>query len=193
MEKIEEKLNKSYTEYTTSVSNEGMAISRESCLYILKFCLENKPLKIIDLGSGITSYTLRLYQQYSNDDVIVFSVDDNEKWLQKSKEFCDKHELDVSNFFYGIELINEHKNKFDLVIHDYGNMKTRTSNIVNAFDLAKTGGDIIYDDCHKKNYYKTLKDTIKNLSQEIIELPETEDKGFTKSSRQRFCTKVTKK
>jgi hypothetical protein len=62
-----------------------MAISQEACLYILRFCLENKPLKITDLGSGITSYVLRLYQQYSDDDVIVFSVDDDGKMVAKIK------------------------------------------------------------------------------------------------------------
>ena len=87
MKNIEEKFNNAYSEYITSVSNEDMAISREACLYILRFCLENKPLKIVDLGSGITSYTLRLYQQYSNDDVRIYSIDDNKGWLQKSKEF----------------------------------------------------------------------------------------------------------
>ena len=97
------------------------------------------------------------------------------------------------NFLCDIELINKHKSKFDLVIHDYGNISTRISNIVNAFNLAKTGGTIIYDDCHKEHYYKTLKDTIETLSQEIIELPETEDKLFTNASRQRFCVKVIKR
>tara|TARA_R110001592_G_scaffold329756_2_gene611658 strand:+ start:1081 stop:1662 length:582 start_codon:yes stop_codon:yes gene_type:complete len=193
MKKLEEKFEKAYNEYITSVSNEDMAISREACLYILRFCLENKPLKITDLGSGITSYALRLYQQYSDDDVIVFSVDDDKKWLSKSKEFCNKHNLNTDNFLYNIESLQEHKNQFDLVIHDYGNIPIRTSNTVNAFNLAKISGTVVYDDCHKESYYIYLKNTLKTLSQEIIELPETEDKLFTNSSRQRFCVKVIKK
>tara|TARA_R110002020_G_scaffold267101_3_gene482216 strand:- start:4401 stop:4982 length:582 start_codon:yes stop_codon:yes gene_type:complete len=193
MEELKEKFEKAYNEYITSVSNEGMAISQEACLYILKFCLENKPLKITDLGSGITSYVLRLYQQYSNDDVIVFSVDDDGRWLTKSKEFCNKHNLNNDNFLGNIELLREHENEFDLVIHDYGHMSTRTANVVNAFNLAKIGGTIVFDDCHKESYYTHLKNTLRTLSQEIIELPETEDKLFTHASRQRFCVKVIKK
>ena len=163
-----------------------MAISREACLYILRFCLENKPLKITDLGSGITSYVLRLYQQCSDDDVIVFSVDDSKEWLQKSKDFCDKYNLNTNNFLFDIINLKEHKNEFDLVIHDYGRMGTRKSNIINAFNLSKVGGIIVYDDCHKENYYKTLQDTMHTLSQEIIELNETED------NFKRFCVKVIK-
>jgi hypothetical protein len=193
MKELEEKFEKAYNEYVTSVSNEDMAISQEACLYILRFCLENKPLKITDLGSGITSYVLRLYQQYSDDDVIVFSVDDDGKWLPKSKEFCDKYNLNTENFLENIELLEGHKNEFDLVIHDYGRMPTRTANVVNAFNLAKIGGTIVYDDCHKESYYVYLKNTLKTLSQEIIELPETEDKLFTNAPRQRFCVKVIKK
>ena len=193
MKELKEKFEKAYNEYVTSVSNESMAISREACLYILRFCLENKPLKIVDLGSGITSYVLRLYQQYSNDDVIVFSVDDDGNWLPKSKEFCNKHNLNNDNFLGNIELLQEHENEFDLVIHDYGRMPTRTANVVNAFNLAKIGGTIVFDDCHKESYYTHLKNTLRTLSQEIIELPETEDKLFTHASRQRFCVKVIKK
>lgn len=193
MEELKEKFKAAYNEYVTSVSNKNMAISEEACLYILKFCLENKPLKITDLGSGITSYVLRLYQQYSNDDVIVFSVDDDGNWLLKSKEFCNKHNLNNDNFLGNIELLQEHENEFDLVIHDYGRMPTRTANVINAFNLAKIGGTIVFDDCHKKSYYTHIKNTLRTLSQEIIELPETEDKLPIHASRQRFCAKVIKK
>jgi len=176
-----------YKDYVTNVSPAGMAYSKEACLYTLQYCLENKPLKIVDLGSGISSYILRLYKKYSSDNVITYSVDDDEAWLAKAKQFAAKYELDCDNFIYDINNIKDGFEEFDLVIHDYGRMPIRTETIIDAYALLKVGGTIIYDDCHKGYYYKLVKQKMQELSQEIIELEETRDEGG------RFSVKVIKK
>ena len=202
-EKLEEEFRKAYSDYNDSVSKLGMAFGKESCLYVLKFCLENKPLKVVDLGSGISSYVLRLYQYHSDDDVIVYSIDDHKGWLGRAKDFCSGYNLNTDNFLHGIDKIDDEKGDFDLVIHDYGSMGTRTNNIVNAFDLTKVGGTVIYDDCHKLGYYNIVKNKMKDLSQEVIELDETEEnseearKYYAGSNyfdlpKRRFCVKVVK-
>ena len=166
-------LEKIYSEYVTSVSSPLMAASLELCKYIQKVCNEHEFKRIVDLGSGITSYVVRQYQAL-NDDVIVYSVDDNKQWLDKSKNFVNNYELNVDNFVLGIE--NIPTKYFDLIIYDYGRMPVRSQMLEYALcNLGTLSAYYILDDCHKNGYYKQLKALSERNNLELSELLETKD------------------
>lgn len=152
-----ETINKAYEQYIdprSGISTPAMAASLELCQYIFNLCEQRQYKKIIDLGSGITSFTLRYYQSLY-DNVIVYSVDDNNDWLQRTKDFVISHGLNSENFICGIDNILE--SDFDLVVHDYGYMNVRTKNLESAISLCKSDGVIYCDDCHKSIYYDYVK------------------------------------
>lgn len=152
-------INKAYAQYInerSGISTPDMAASLELCQYIFNLCEQYQYKKVIDLGSGITSFALRYYQSL-HDNVIVYSVDDNHDWLQRTKDFVISHGLNSENFICGIDNILE--SDFDLVVYDYGRMPTRTKNLESAINLCKSDGIIYCDDCQKTKYYEHVKQT----------------------------------
>ena len=167
------KITEVYNKYINSISTKEMAASLELCLYIFDSCETNQYKRIIDCGSGITSYVLRYYQSLYNN-VIVYSVDDHKEWLQKSKSFVESYGLNVDNFVHEMETIID--TDFELVIHDYGRMPTRTRTLEYVLDtLSKPGTVVILDDCHKLSYYNVVKKTLDSKSLNFNEIEETRD------------------
>lgn len=162
---------KQYIDTQTGISTKDMAASLEACLYIFNTCQQHQYKKIIDLGSGITSFVLRYYQSLY-DDVIVYSVDDNKEWLQKSIEYVASYNLNTENFIFGIDDINEYD--FDFVVYDYGYMPVRSENLRRVISFCKDTGSIYCDDCHKISYYEYVKQIASN-DYHITEIGETRD------------------
>ena len=93
-------LNSSYKDYCNNVSPDNQALSLKASVYCYNYCVKNKPQKIIDMGSGFTSYVLRLYQKnFSTEDfkIEVYSVDDDKSWLNKTKEFLRRNKVSREN------------------------------------------------------------------------------------------------
>lgn len=172
-----------YTSGTKSISTPAMAASLQACIFLFKICQDNQFKKLIDLGSGITSFVLRYYQSLYND-VTVYSVDDNADWLEKTKSFIQHFDLNNDNFVHMINAVKELN--FDLVVYDYGYMDVRKTNLRKAIGLCATTGTIYCDDCHKVDYYKYVKRVI-NDNYIITEVPSTFD------TYERFGILLTKK
>ena len=99
----------------------------KTLLFLMKMCYNYKPKRILDTGSGMTSILLRKY----NPDAMVVTVDNNDYWKKKTDELFKR---------FDVELYNKHVHslmsdrvfkqypwdeKFDMLIHDIGNMDFR--------------------------------------------------------------------
>lgn len=92
-----------YKNYCKNVSPDNQALSFKASVYCYNYCVKNKPRKIIDLGSGFTSFVLRLYQKnFSTEDfkIYVYSVDDNKKWLNKTYNFLKNNKVNTDNLLF---------------------------------------------------------------------------------------------
>lgn len=141
MESIKEK----YNNYINKVSQPDQAISLELALYLYEWCKLNEPRSIVDLGSGFSSYILRMYAKATGS--LVYSVDDNLEWLNKTRQFLQQDNLNVENMM----LWEEFKfidNKFDFIVYDLGDIPTRKTEINFIFDKLNQNGTIILDDAH---------------------------------------------
>ena len=77
-----------HEEYSLATgTNTDMAVSVELCRFLVQYCAEYHPERIADLGSGITSCTLRTWRDAQCPSCSVISVDDNPDWLKRSREF----------------------------------------------------------------------------------------------------------
>jgi predicted O-methyltransferase YrrM len=142
-------LESAYLDYTTNISNKVMAASLRCCVFLMCIYDATKPNKIIDLGSGFSSYALRYFKNKFNVNTEIYSVDSNKDWLIKSKEFCKNNNVDVSHFYSWDDI----KNKvipFDLIFMDIDKTKKRISyydHIYNHFLSKNTF--MLVDDLHK--------------------------------------------
>ena len=80
-------LQKKYNFYVQNISTPDMAISFETAIFLKEICHNLQPQKILDLGSGFTSFLLRYYAKTQQSIPDVYSIDNQAKWLEKTKLF----------------------------------------------------------------------------------------------------------
>ncbi len=172
---FESEIKEEYEKYISTISSRGMAASLECCIFLMTMCKKIKPKYILDLGSGFSSYSLRYYIQSNKSDTIIWSVDSNNQWLEKSKEFC-KDKVDTSNFFTWDQISNK-KQIFDIIFIDIDRTIKRPKYfepIFNNFTGPNTV--ILVDDYHKGLLRKVLPPLIEKYNFEKYELRQTQNK-----------------
>lgn len=151
-----------YEIYVNTVSSWKMALSLETAALAWVLCEQIKPRRIIDMGSGFSSFVVRHWAKSSGSDADVWSTDDDKLWLDQSALFCAKTGVSVANFVHWDDFnITE---QFDLIIYDLGRMPCRTTNIERAFSLRSPNGVIVIDDMHKFNYNIEVKRVIQKFN-----------------------------
>jgi hypothetical protein len=142
-----------YADYTRSVSPAGHALSLETAAMAWWMCDKLRPRRLVDLGSGFSSFVLRHWQQQFQAPVIVSSVDDNPAWLERSRSFCASKGQALEGFgLWDSFQAATPAGSLNLVIYDLGRMPVRDRELDRALDLVSPTGVIIIDDMHKYNY-----------------------------------------
>lgn len=184
-----EKLISHHASYVDSVSNDVMAASIALCAFMDVFCQIGAPAKVVDLGSGFSSYILRTYAATAPTPCEVHSVDDHAGWLGKTKEYLDGHGLDSERLWHWPDFISQiEPGSFDVVLHDMGSMEFRAESLEQVLTLAKSGGHIILDDVHKPAYRKHVHAVLEEQGLEHLSL-----KKITGDSKARFAYLVFQK
>jgi len=142
--------------YTSEVSSDTMAASLEACASLYSFCILYQPKYLLDMGSGISSLVLRIYQKEKDPDCVVYSVDDDEKWLEKTVDFLDKNNVNTENIFALSHYQNLPNLKFDLIFHDLNFVEERIKHVQSLIDRSSRNTIFIFDDVHKPRYYTNL-------------------------------------
>ena len=68
-------LESMYAYYTETISNESMAASLKCCAFLVCLYEALEPKRILDLGSGFSSYSLRHFKDQMSWDTEIYSVD----------------------------------------------------------------------------------------------------------------------
>jgi len=144
-----------YQQYVKEVSSPEMAVSLELSDFILGLCEQNKYKKLLDLGSGFSSFVFRDYAA-RNPDVKVFSVDDNDDWLNKTREYLTGYSLSLNDMITLNKFVESKESQFDLVLLDLNFVEIRKNYIQFSVDCCKPGGLIIFDDVHKLEYAEEI-------------------------------------
>ena len=140
-------------------TNEDMAASVELCRFLVQWCAAYRPRRIADLGSGITSWTLRTWRDAEHPTCEVVSVDDNPDWLARSREFSAAAGTGQVGFFTWDQFLQGPAagTDFDLVVYDFGSVRVRAALMQHAFDLVAPGGAIVCDDIHKARIWRAAR------------------------------------
>lgn len=105
-----------------------------------------------------------------------YTTEDDSNWLEVSKQFLEKHNLDSSNLYIGFSQL--HSNKFDFIIHDYSHVATgaRADALPIAWTMLKVGCVIWIDDLNMPEYRQFILQFCKEHNTELYECLETKDK-----------------
>jgi predicted O-methyltransferase YrrM len=156
------KIRPEYESYITQISTVGHAVSWEAVQLLFVLAKSIKPKRILDLGSGFSSFALRHFSTYVQNGVEIYSVDDNEEWLQKTYGFLKSHDLPTDNLFLWPDFKLSDQDDFDLIFHDLGRMELRVESLPFVLSLQSPAGIVVLDDMHKKPYRTMIKQEIEN-------------------------------
>ena len=140
-----------HADYCDRIGHSVHAASVELTALILALCERLQVKRVVDLGSGFTSRSLRDWAR--DRDVTVHSVDDSPEWLEKTRAYLAETGQDDDNLHVWDDFAaGDFAGTFDLVVHDLGFMDTRYRVIEQAVGLARPGGLVLLDDMHKPEF-----------------------------------------
>jgi len=134
-------LRPSYAEYTQVVSSPGMAASLETSAFLLWLARKVQSRTPLDLGSGFSSYVLRHHAATASYDVHPVSVDDDNVWLRRTRDYLASQELHDGEL---VLLGDFEVTPSDLVFHDIAQGLRRHACMEIA--LHSSTGPILFDD-----------------------------------------------
>jgi predicted O-methyltransferase YrrM len=137
-----------YERYIAEVSAAGMAVSWESARYLRDLCGALAPRRVLDLGSGFTSVVLRHYASSVEHPVSVVSVDDDPRWLERTRVFLDEHGYTQGELRLWSDFANAPGEAFDVVFHDLASGSVRDTAMAVAVGCLSPRGVILFDDAH---------------------------------------------
>lgn len=155
-----ERLLPFYEPYIFHVSTANMAASLELATFLYSFCELMKPTRIVDLGSGFSSFVFRHYAAQASAPAQVWSVDDDPAWLEKTRAYLGEHHLSTSNLELWDRFRQTQHPQFDLVLNDINRPPAREQMIAPSLDLVRPGGVIIFDDIHKPHYRVAVRQAV---------------------------------
>lgn len=144
--------------YVDRVSGGNYPITLELAQYLYDLCWKIKPKRILDRGSGYSSFVFRKYALMSNrrpawcsiDEekaLDIYTVDSDSRWLEKSQEFVRDCGLHTGDFYTWEDFVAKKYNekKFDLILEDY-HFPTRCKTLHVTLDMLAKGGYLVLDD-----------------------------------------------
>lgn len=175
-----------YEQYIKEVSKPDMAASLELVAFLYTLCKLKQFTKLLDMGSGLSSFAFRFYAK-GNPEIKVFSVDDDVAWLEKTKEFLNQHQLNTQNMFTLEQFLVSGESGFDCILHDLNFVDVRINYVERIVDIAKANGVIIFDDVHKSDYLFALLTKLKAKTVKMYNL-----KPITLDQYKRFAMAAVK-
>lgn len=186
LNKNKSKLEPYHKFYIENISSPDMAASLELATFIYTLCEVKKAAKVLDVGSGFSSFIFRLYASHT-PGVTVFSIDDDALWLEKTKDYLKKENLNTDNMYTVDEFFKSNIADFDIILHDMNYVDVRIKYVEKVMNIAKSGGVVIMDDVHKPDYMLPLLNLLKIQDVSVYDL-----KPVTFDSFKRFALAVIK-
>ena len=142
-----------YREYVEIVSSEIMASSPELSVFLLFLCDLIQPERILDLGSGFSSFLFRFHALTAGKKPIIWSVDDSEEWLARTADFLASHNLPNDHLMTWDAFSENQKACFDFIFYDLGPFPFRMACLQPMLEgMTADHGVIVLDDMHAAEY-----------------------------------------
>lgn len=169
-----------YTRYVREVSPPYMAISLRAAAVLWALCEILKPGRVLELGSGFSSFVLGCYASQAN--ATVCSVDDDPRWLDRTRSFLAREGVATDRMTLWGGFDHDEAAPFDFVFHDLGDMSLRQTAFHSAAAMVSGGGALFLDDMHKPTYARYVRAALRDLACPYVDL-----KSQTFDEYGRYC------
>lgn len=140
-----------YDRYVAEISSWDWAVAWRTALALDALCDALRPRRILDLGSGFSTYVECRWVRQAQSDTGIVSVDDSAEWLETTRAFlagdglsCELIERD--------DLGSLPDQSFDLAFDDMGRIEARADAIDTLVRVMAPGGVVILDDMNVRGY-----------------------------------------
>jgi predicted O-methyltransferase YrrM len=191
-----ERLRPLHRRYASDISTPAMAVSLETAALIWVCCDKTQPRRVLELGSGFSTYVLAQYAQTRASGTSVVSLDDDRYWVQRTREFLEEQgalspalQL-VQAVPWGPDCIPRFRQdgEWDLIFHDAGTSEiSRGSWLPALYDALNPGGWLIVDDMHKPKNWNAARDFARGNPSRLYSL-----RSLTRDSFGRFAALIVK-
>ena len=149
-------LEPAYSDYVMKVSEAGWAVSLETSALLYFLCRATNARALLDLGSGFSSYVLRHYTREAPYPVSVTSVDADEAWLARTKEYLLSEGCDAERVIGWAEFRDGTSEPHDIVFHDLASGSLREDAMPLAISQVGPGGVIVFDDAQHRGHRERM-------------------------------------
>lgn len=189
---VVERLQPDHVDYCTRIGHPNHAASVELAAFLVTLCdalveTGEPPRRVVDLGSGFTSFVLRCWAHQQPDGPEVWSVDDSSEWLEKTRGYLVEKGCSTDHLYTWSDFRERAPYDFDIVVHDLGTMDVRARTLSEVIELARPGGLIVLDDVHKPDYRRFAIEELARHELEVISL-----KAITRDALTRYAYLVEK-
>jgi predicted O-methyltransferase YrrM len=146
---VAQRLAPAYADYIARVSPDPIAIARPLATFLGVLCTELSPPRVLDLGSGFSSYAFRAC---SGATAAIWSIDQQRAWLDRTRGFLRRHGADTPHLATWDDFIATSPAPFDLVLQDFATLDVRLGMLDRVIDLCRPGGLVVIDDMHVPGY-----------------------------------------
>ena len=147
------KIEPFYREYVETVSSEIMASSPELSVFVLFLCDLIQPERILDLGSGVSSFLFRFHALTAGKKPVIWSVDDSAEWLARTADFLASHNLPNDHLTTWDAFSETQTERFDFIFYDLGPFPFRMACLQPMLEkMTADHGVIVLDDMHAAEY-----------------------------------------
>lgn len=154
---VTQRLAPFYADYTARVSPDPIAVALPLATFLGVLCEQLRPQRILDLGSGFSSYVFRAYARSlspTDPPRVVWSIDQSRPWLDKTRAFLRRHDADGPYLTTWDEFAatSPAPASFDLILQDFATLDARLAMLDRVVDLCRPGTLIVIDDMHVPGY-----------------------------------------
>lgn len=170
-------LRGAYCRYMAQCTRDDYPITMGQACFMLAFLRSTPPRRILDLGSGFSSYVFARYaaELPPAERPSVYAVDDSAFWLERTREFLDSEGID-GDLFEGFadwnQLCEESPEPFDFINVDIGTLEFRGDVIGQVLTkyLSPQGRGFV-DDMHFPEYRRAALAGIRRAGCASLRIP----------------------
>jgi predicted O-methyltransferase YrrM len=140
-----------YDRYVTDISNWEWAVSWPTVRVLDALCTALRPKKVLDLGSGFSTYVVCNWARRNGADTEVVSVDTSDEWLEKTRAFLTREGLQAQ-LIPARDIDSLPDRSFELAFDDIGRTEERANVIPTIIRVMAPGGVVVLDDMNVRGY-----------------------------------------
>jgi len=166
--RIAEEFSAPYEAYLRNISTDRMTISLELATFLSFICALTRPRRVLDLGSGFSSYVFRKYQAEEGGPIEVLSIDHSPHWLEKTRAFLAEQGLSTGQMETLATFKATTPLPFDVLFYDLG--AERRKLLSRVISLRHSTGLVVLDDFQIIHYRKYVREYLRGTPHALYSL-----------------------